>query len=194
MSLTWFCIRFCNFYNVATEGLRDQWTDQWMDRPMEKWTKRWTNIPSYTDVINLTKDVDFPTDYATFTNALQIDRRTNGPTNWRTNRRIYKPSYKMRFLAIVDLGKSNHSKLFGPACQRQNLLRVGPRRYFGDPLEHQKELFWLSSDGLDCAGKKFHTCLIPEVASGEKSESAIFTIFPSKTFPRRVVSNLKNST
>ena len=39
IDFTWFCNRFCHFYNVAT----DIWMDGWIDRWTEWWTDRQNN-------------------------------------------------------------------------------------------------------------------------------------------------------
>ena len=49
--------------------------NQWMERLTGGGTNGWTKIPSYADVIDASEKVDFPTDLAISTKALQpMDR------------------------------------------------------------------------------------------------------------------------
>ena len=61
---------------MVIRGLLDRWTDQWTDRQIDGWTDGWTICLSPTDLINTSKNDDFPTDFAILTNALPL-----GPTN-----------------------------------------------------------------------------------------------------------------
>ena len=68
---------------LQMDGLRGKWMDQWMDRPMEEWTSGWTNIPPYKDAMYTSKNDDFLTDFALWTNG-PTDQQSNGLMDQQT--------------------------------------------------------------------------------------------------------------
>ena len=57
------------------DGQTNGWIDQWLDNAM---------FLFHTDAMNASKNNDFPTHFAIFTNALQTNQRTDGPTKGHT--------------------------------------------------------------------------------------------------------------
>ena len=59
--------------------------DGWTNKPKDGKINEWTVFLSYTDTIEASKNDDFPTDFAMFTEALRTSRQTNrqtyGPTD-----------------------------------------------------------------------------------------------------------------
>ena len=89
---TWFCYRFYNFYNVASDICMGEWIDRltewWTDSHDYGNTDQWM-VGHAMYVHRYSKDSHFPIDFAIFKKALRTDRptdqRTDGPMDRQTD-------------------------------------------------------------------------------------------------------------